>query len=87
MTKWEKWLDRFCYFTFLLVLLYGAFESGRYFEAITSAEKVEKVQLNCLKDKMIIYGKDYFFFQDKGQNYFVKKSVDLDNKKKWIKVK
>jgi hypothetical protein len=85
--KWYKIIIALLWFLIAISAMYMAYLAGG-----EEARKVYKEQLsiyekNNVASKMEFYGKNYYYFQHKGVHYFVKQAKDLDDEKKWIKVK
>jgi hypothetical protein len=78
-------LDLIGYVVLALVIMYGSWMAGRWYEA--RAMVGLRAEISRLEAKAIqaYYGPRYFYFEWKGQTYFVKDKKDLDNEKKWIK--
>lgn len=84
---WHRAFDYLCYAVFILVGLYGAFESGRYYETRGVAELREEIATLRTARVMSKNGPNYLHFVHRGQSYYVINPKDEGNPKKWIKSK
>lgn len=76
-----KWFDRFCWLIFLLVALYVAFHEGRYFEGQIKDALINEIRMAWQSDKMVYYGANYYFVEDRGPVIFRKEARGFGQRK------
>jgi hypothetical protein len=93
--KEEGWFDKTCAVLIFVATIstfsYVGFMGGRWYDIRETAPIIKELraEVENLKSKILQtkYGPKYYYFTTNGISYYVKDTKDLEEKKKWIRVK